>query len=100
MKTEEKAQEYAERNKQTNAVDLYHAFLDGYTAANQWVPVGERLPEPMVRVIAFFPTGDEGGNIVSTGYFNGHEVVSDYPNSTASCFVASAWQPLPERPTN
>jgi len=29
-------------------IPLYEAFLAGYTAANQWVPVGERLPDNQI----------------------------------------------------
>lgn len=61
MKTKEEidamAKDYVERNFQTNWIDLYCAFLAGYTAANQWVPVGERLPEPDVSVLGWFEFG-------------------------------------------
>lgn len=64
----------------------------------EWINVDIKLPKNGQRVIAFFPDGNESGELVSTGYRNGQHVVSDYPNSTAHHFKALYWMYLPYLP--
>ena len=68
-------------------------------AVMHWVAVTDKLPPIITRVIGYFPTGNESGEIVSTAIMHnkGH-LVSDFPNSTASYFEATHWMPLPEPP--
>lgn len=77
----------------------YEASLTPKSEAveNKWIIVEDRLPEDE-KVIAYFPNGDESGKKISTGTCWGRKVVSDFPNSTASFFEATHWQPLPSPP--
>lgn len=65
---------------------------------DNWINVKSKLPKDGQRVIAFFPSGNESGELVSTGYRNNHKIVSDYPNSTAHHFEATHWMYLPNLP--
>lgn len=51
-----------------------------------------------MRVIAYFPDGDESGRKVSTGWRLGERVVSDELTSTSAWFRATHWMPLPNPP--
>lgn len=66
------------------------------TQENDWINSKTSLPPKNTRVIGFFPRGDEGGDRVSTAItYDGETLRSDFPNSTAHCFVASHWMPFP-----
>jgi hypothetical protein len=59
----------------------------------------ENMPTKNVKVIGYFPDGDESGNIVATAItYNGKDLISDFPNSIAYCFKATHWLPIPEPP--
>lgn len=62
----------------------------------QWISVKEQLPDKGNTVIGFFPDGDESGNkIAPATTYDGKTLISDFPNSTAHCFKATHWMPLP-----
>ena len=65
----------------------------------RWVAVSERMPPKKETVIGYFPDGDESGSKVATAItYDGEKLRSDFPNSTAHCFEATHWLPLPEPP--
>ena len=66
-----------------------------------WINVNDKLPEHSNTVLAYFPNGNEEGDLVSTGYrTNPTTIISDYPNSTAHFFKATHWMEMPEPPKN
>jgi len=85
-----------------------NTFLAGYTAANQWVPVGERLPEEGEE--CFFTSvtvKDWQGTLLKPmisfgfyrqGYFYSYIDVRDRWSPTH--YIAVSSLPLPEPPTN
>jgi hypothetical protein len=68
------------------------------TKERGWISIEDRLPETRDQVIAYFPRGNEGGEKVATGIRSQNQIISDFPNSTAHCFKASHWMPLPSPP--
>lgn len=67
-----------------------------------WIDFKTKRPKLRETVIGYFPEGTEGtmGHpCVDTAYFNGGKLVSNFPNSTAYCFEATHWMPMPEPPT-
>ena len=66
----------------------------------EWIDIKKQMPEKNVVVLGYYPTGDEGGNKVATAItYNGKTLRSDFPNSTAHCFEATHWMPMPEPPS-
>jgi hypothetical protein len=63
-----------------------------------WISVEECKPELGIEVIGYFPEKTEGGKYVDLAYHDGENLISTFPNSTAYCFVATLWQPLPAAP--
>ena len=63
-----------------------------------WLNILFCKPEVNLRVIAYFPQGDESGRKVSTAIFDGEKLISDEPSSTAYCFKATHWMAFPEPP--
>ena len=68
--------------------------------AMEWIDIKKQMPENKVVVLGYYPTGDEWGNKVATAItYNGKTLRSDFPNSTAHCFEATHWMPIPEPPS-
>lgn len=66
-----------------------------------WVRVEDEKPPKNTTVIGYFPEGTEGSGrkpVVGAAIRYSDDVISDFPNSTAYCFVATHWQPLPQPP--
>lgn len=68
-------------------------------AVIRWVATSENMPPKNETVIGYFPNGDESGAKVATAItYDGKKLRSDFQNSTAYCFEATHWLPLPEPP--
>ena len=67
-------------------------YIAELEAAQRWIPVGERLPEPNQSVLVFDRLGDMTIDFLVT--FN-REGVAYYTNSDDG---AVCWMPLPEPP--
>jgi hypothetical protein len=80
-----------------HADELRAAFIAGYEA-DKWIRVEGELPDYENIVNGYFPDGDEGGRKVAEAVRSGDSVISAFPNSTASWFKATHWQPLPSPP--
>lgn len=88
-------------------VTYCHGFKDGFKGClsslsgavegNGWIDVPE-LPAEGEYVIGFFPDKTEGGRYVDKAIRSGNKIISAFPNSTAHCFEATKWQPLPAPP--
>ena len=74
------------------------AFLAGYTAANQWVPVGKRLPEEGGSYLVYGRmTGDCPMNVMEAVYDRKRRLFSINWTKTKG---VTHWMKLPEPPTN
>ena len=61
----------------------------------QWIPVGERLPEDDCDVLIALPRID-GEFLVTTGYFSGTQ--RWFPRGTSHGWTPTHWMPLPTPP--
>ncbi len=111
MKTpEEMAEEWVGRNRSypyrpEGSTDkcVKAAFLAGYKAAQEWISVEDRLPEPGTRVIVFdatIPDFPRTNTKVVIGHLRGH----DRPFFINAWFAPDGlghvthWMPLPPAP--
>ena len=83
-------------------IDICMSSFHNAELPSGWISVEDRLPDLNKQVIGYFPNGIEGSSgkeEVSTAIcYNGKKLHSDFPNSTASHFEATHWQPLPQPP--
>lgn len=64
----------------------------------KWISAKDEMPERYIDVLGYFPNGTEEGKKVAMAYANSDSVQSASNTSTAYCFIATHWMPLPEPP--
>ena len=81
-----------EKNAEDDSLKALVDYIAELEAAQRWIPVSERLPEPNQSVLVFDRLGDMTIDFLVT--FN-REGVAYYTNSDDG---AVCWMPLPEPP--